>query len=364
MPDANEANAFPVQSARHSRYRGCLLGGAIGDALGAPVEFMSDDAIWRRFGPEGVCDFVPAYGRLGAITDDTQMTLFTAEGLLRGQRQAQQCARAPAYGPATATAYLRWLLTQGFRSPLLKDGEDRGGLLQQRELFARRAPGNTCLTALETMARLGEPALNDSKGCGGVMRVAPVGLFMAHRLDAEDEVLQQTFALGAELAALTHGHPSGYLSAGYFAACIALLARAVPLTTAVEQVKPLLRQQSGHEETLAAVEQAQALARERPADPRALPRLGEAWVAEEALAIGLYCALSAASPESGIILAVNHGGDSDSTGSIAGNLLGLMHGAGALPERWLEGLELREVIEAMADELATGPVTIQAQLEA
>ena len=65
------------------RYQGCLLGGAVGDALGAPVEFMRRSEIIREFGPHGITDLAPAYGKLGAITDDTQMTLFTAEGALR-----------------------------------------------------------------------------------------------------------------------------------------------------------------------------------------------------------------------------------------------------------------------------------------
>lgn len=62
------------------RYQGCLLGGAVGDALGAPLEFMRRSEILQAFGPKGITDLVPAYGKLGAITDDTQMTLFTAEG--------------------------------------------------------------------------------------------------------------------------------------------------------------------------------------------------------------------------------------------------------------------------------------------
>lgn len=70
---------------RHTidHYEGCLLGGAVGDALGAPVEFMSLDAILRKFGPSGITEYFPAFGKTGAITDDTQMTLFTAEGMLR-----------------------------------------------------------------------------------------------------------------------------------------------------------------------------------------------------------------------------------------------------------------------------------------
>jgi len=65
--------------------RGCLLGGAVGDALGAPIEFDDLAKIRSRFGPAGLRDYAPAYGRVDAFTDDTQMTLFTAEGLIRAQ---------------------------------------------------------------------------------------------------------------------------------------------------------------------------------------------------------------------------------------------------------------------------------------
>lgn len=66
-----------------NRATGCLLAGAAGDALGAPVEFINRAEILRQFGPNGISDYAPAYGGHGRITDDTQMTLFTAEGLLR-----------------------------------------------------------------------------------------------------------------------------------------------------------------------------------------------------------------------------------------------------------------------------------------
>lgn len=65
------------------RIRGCLLAGAAGDALGAAVEFMDWPSIRQKFGERGIRDFAPAFGKLGAVTDDTQMMLFTAEGLLR-----------------------------------------------------------------------------------------------------------------------------------------------------------------------------------------------------------------------------------------------------------------------------------------
>ena len=94
------------------RYTGCLLGGAVGDALGAAVEFESLAEIRARFGPGGIRDFAPAYGRLGAITDDTQMTLFTAEGLIRAHNRCREKGIASVPG-MVHRAYLRWLFTQG-----------------------------------------------------------------------------------------------------------------------------------------------------------------------------------------------------------------------------------------------------------
>ena len=160
---------IPADPLVRSRYRGCLLGGAVGDALGAPVEFMKLDAIRKRFGPKGIQDFIPAYGKLGAITDDTQMTMFTAEGMLRAFVRARMRGIGPVFPSVTARAYLRWLLTQGFQCDAEPVDKPSGWLIEHRELFDRRVPGNTCLAALREMKRPGDPASNDSKGCGGVM---------------------------------------------------------------------------------------------------------------------------------------------------------------------------------------------------
>src|SRR5687768_16508998 len=96
-----------------NRISGCLLGGAVGDALGAPIEFMGLDEIRRRFGPDGLLEFTPGYvGGIGKITDDTQMTLFTAEGILRGR--ARWAVRGICHLPSVVhAAYMRWLVTQG-----------------------------------------------------------------------------------------------------------------------------------------------------------------------------------------------------------------------------------------------------------
>jgi len=334
----------------HGRFLGCLLGGAVGDALGAPVEFMKRSEILQRFGPKGITSYAPAYGGLGRITDDTQMTLFTAEGLLRGW--VRGCFKGiTSYPSVTAHAYLRWLQTQGEKStcnPVFLSDET-GWLFQQRELHSRRAPGNTCISALKAMLALGEPARNNSKGCGGVMRVAPVGLFAWSLRD--EQAPKDVFHLGSELAGLTHGHPTGALTGGVLAVLILAIADGATLNDALATAKACLRTEPQHEETLDKIQSAEGLAKSHLPHDAAITRLGQAWVADEALAISVYCALVARNFKQGVILAVNHDGDSDSTGAITGNLLGAMHGVKAIPDEWLEPLELHGVITEIADDL-------------
>src|SRR5262249_49764731 len=145
-----------------SRVVGCLLAGAIGDALGAGVEFDSLAAIRQRLGARGASGFVRAYGRVAAITDDTQMTLFTAEGLIRAHVRGREKGIVDE-ASVVWHAYDRWLLTQG--ETRARDGETDGWLVREQRLHATRAPGNTCLTALRG-GRMGTRAapVNDSKG--------------------------------------------------------------------------------------------------------------------------------------------------------------------------------------------------------
>lgn len=330
------------------KIRGCLLGGAVGDALGAPVEFLSLGEIRDQFGPDGIRAYAPAYGRLGAITDDSQMVMFTAEGALRAWVRANTrgiCCTAS----VIHHAYLRWLLTQGERptAPGVQIGTD-GWLFATPELHSRRAPGNTCLSALAAAEGFGAPlvARNDSKGCGGVMRVAPIGL-LAPALGDHGSV----FKTATDAAAITHGHPSGNLSAGYLAVAVAALLRGASLPTALDEADAQLRRHDGHAEVARAVAGARELAAGGRPSPEALEKLGGGWVAEEALAIAICCALAARNFSDGVQMAANHSGDSDSTAAIAGNLLGAQLGVTEIPSLWLEELELRREMERLADDI-------------
>lgn len=324
------------------RFRGCLLGGAVGDALGAPLEFMPLEEIVQTYGPNGPEDLVGGPFPAGSITDDTQMTLFVAEGVIRSLNSWAKHGDVPPI-EVFLDAHWRWLTTQD-RYPL-GVGEKKNlssWLSGVPELNDERAPGGTCIEALES-GKIGglEDALNDSKGCGGVMRVAPVGLAWPG----------DPFLCGCEVAALTHGHPTGWLSSGCMARIIHELVVGVDLEPAVERAMAELERYPDNEETLSALEHALAFEALGVGNAEEVECLGGGWIAEQALAIAVFCALVAPDFESAVRLAVTHTGDSDSTGSITGQILGTLYGVEAIPDRWLEKLELREVIDTVATDL-------------
>ena len=343
------------------RYRACLLAGAIGDQLGNDVEFMSRAAMLQEYGEGGVRTMSRH------ITDDTQMTLFTAEGMLMGLKHGMPM-------PACVyQSYLDWYKTQMPRArggAFAKESE----LLKVEALHARRAPGNTCLSAL-TSGDMGtlEAAINNSKGCGGVMRVAPCGLLkMIETPDPEDAYALQ----GAQAAAITHSHLMGYVPAAMLADIIhnilledgrsldrivfGSLKRVVRMFTpelAGKEMHPeLVENPTPRTEQMHRFIQQMMLAISAVEDnltPQQVPDfLGEGWVGDEALIIAVYCALKYQdNMEECLSVAVTHDGDSDSTGAIAGNILGAWLGMEGLPSHWLAQLEMREVIDDMAHRL-------------
>jgi ADP-ribosylglycohydrolase len=328
-------------------YTGCLLGGAVGDALGAPIEFLTLAQIRQHYGKQGVTGYVEGPGRQGAFTDDTQMTLFTAEGLLRAGRQRDDEALVA----STYQAYLRWLHTQEAR---LGRGEPdqgivSGWLLKEKGLYSLRAPGNTCLSAL----RSGEcgvvgKRLNNSKGCGGIMRAAPAGLMFY-------DDTTRAFKVGCDVAAITHSHPSGYLSAGFLAALLAGIIQQKDLMTAINDATSLLTAWKDHQETLMAVEQAVTLYHTAEPTGEHVEQLGGGWVGEETLAISLFCALHFQDDfRGGVLTAVNHSGDCDSTGAVVGNILGLLMGEPAIPQEWRQHLAMVDTVRGVAIDLYCG----------
>ncbi|MDP4090277.1 MAG: ADP-ribosylglycohydrolase family protein [Bacillota bacterium] len=327
-------------------FRGCLVGGALGDALGWPVEFLTREDIKYTYGDGGITDIIPGLTGIGEITDDTQMALFTAEGILRAEAAAREKGTCVIYD-IVYDAYQRWLYTQSqeisSRIPFNYDG----WLIDVRGLHARRAPGMSCISALARGVKgTIEAPVNNSKGCGGVMRTAPVGLFYEK---------EQAFKIAADIAAITHGHPLGYLPAGALAAIIASIIEGMELEAAVQWAVGELKKYDGYEGCTRLMDEAVRLASSEVKVEDAIKELGEGWVGEEALAISIYCALKFKGDFKGALFAaVNHDGDSDSTGAITGNILGAYLGMEGIPKDWMKKVELMDVIIEAADDLLTG----------
>lgn len=341
-----------------NKIRGSITGGAIGDALGYPIEFVySFNDICARYGKEGITEFDMSYPWLESeekkalFSDDTQMTLYTAEGLLEAERNGKPIA------PTVCNAYLAWYAHQAGRKVKISY---QSKLSEIEELNQNRAPGNTCLSALAAIHAGKEPQ-NASKGCGGIMRVAPVGLYGA----AHDWSPADTARLAGELAELTHLHPLSTYSSAALAVIVQLCASSED-TVDKEMFKGIVDKSlkivsdvygadaAAMDEFRKIVGNAMSLEDDPQSDWQIIEdRIGEGWVAEETLAIALFSTLRHIDDFTGcLISAVNHGGDSDSTGAVAGNIIGAILGDDAIPGKFKKEIQLRDLLLLASDDLA------------
>lgn len=342
----------PMQSESYPKhllknYTGCLIGGSIGDALGWPVEFRRLNDIKNIYGKDGITDLEKKNG-IAEITDDTQMTIFTADGLLKSAIKEFNENSVPDMH-TVYKSYKNWLDTQyrGYNK------NDNGWISNIKGLYANRAPGTTCTGSLERgIPGSIETPINNSKGCGGVMRVAPAGLMYYKNP-------KLAFEVGARCAALTHSNPSAYLPAGVHSSIIANLVQGKSLEEAVDNSIEILKEYKGYEDTLALLETAKNYARSDIDSELAIRNLGEGWHGDEAIAISVYCALKSPNNfEEALKLAVNHDGDSDSTGAIVGNILGTYLGENGIPAKWKNSVELSSELRQLALDLYNKPSEI------
>ena len=315
------------------QFRGALLGGACGDALGYPLQSFSVSRIQRRFGPFGLRTLVrdAKNGKLAPVSDNTQMVLATIDGILWADAKKLEILEGVYRG------YMRWFYSQTGEEPR-----------RVQKTWMRRQPHERefCLVRGSTKLKV-----NDSKGSAALMRAVPVGL-----LFAGDEKL--AFDTAVKLAALSHSNPTAYYSAGALAALISCLTYGLTLPKSLERVTVLLSKQ--HKTTgiigllTAAVEQANA----RPAGKSgtwdhidSIASLGSGANADEALAIAIYSVLALDDPLDALITAANHGGKSNTTAAVTGAIEGARFGTAFMPDYWADILEGQNVISFMSDKL-------------
>ena len=319
--------------------RASLLAGALGDSMGADVEFNGLELI-RRKHPTGITSLAKIMAPENFFTDDTQMTLFTAEGLISSNIERALSGR-PLINKFMHHAMLRWYATQ---AGVLRIKTDlTTGIIQDNSLWFTASPGMTCKRALRESRILGQTADNDSKGCGTIMRVAPLA-FGLSREDIREAAISTS--------ALTHGHRLGQLSAAVWAELIADVSNGRPVEESARTLSTLYNtfSQEGAEISRCIN---MALEAPRDAQPETVESLGAGWIAEEALSIALYACLATKNLDSGLQCAIIHSGDSDSTGAIAGNLLGVMYPNEVFTHPLLCNLGGRDIIEQLALDLVS-----------
>ncbi|TPV49075.1 ADP-ribosylglycohydrolase family protein [Pseudarthrobacter phenanthrenivorans] len=351
----------PSVPALTSRIHGCLLGGALGDSVGYAVAGDSLEELRSRIGADGLTDF-GALAKTG-FSDETQLTLYTVDGLVEALEWANSGVGADV-NACLWLAYLRWLATQGEDAGPSAPAPQPRWIDGQAVLHQRRNPERDSVSGLATgeMGTSVRPVNPGSKGNGTVVRSAPFGLIPHITAEA-------VYKLSSDAASLTHGHPAARQSAGVFSLLVHRLVSGEGLLEAAAAV-------TAHSRTLNEVapelperlEAALQLAGKGVVAPDVLTAtLGAGRPAEEALAVALYAVL-ATIPDTAtggtdddgadglpvrhfreaVAVAVGHGGASDATGSLAGNILGAFYGEACLPAEGLESLEGIDTVRGMA----------------
>ncbi len=310
------------------KFLGCMYGLAIGDALGFPVEFLTLKQIKEKYGEKGIEKF-ESFARFlpGTFSDDTQMSLATAQALIRGRKD------------------------DSLEKIMGKVKEEYVVWSHSRE--NNRAPGETCMRGCANLAQgihWTQSGIKASKGCGAAMRTAPIGLYF-NNLDKLIDV-----AYGASIC--THAHDTG-ISSGIATALLTRLAlNGCQLNEISAKAQELLnyagkRHNFNPEETNQKLQQVVQLLQERPES--AIPKIGEGWVGEEAIGIATYCFLKYPKDyKKAVLTAVNITGDSDSTGCITGAISGTYNGIQGIPKKWLEKVEKKYFIRDLSEMLREG----------
>lgn len=266
------------------------------------------------------------------ISDDTQMTLFTANALLLNGDLVDN----------TWACYQDWLETQFKHDQTELSHCPVSWLMEYPEMYASRAPGRTCLSALMRgiPGTLNEP-INQSKGCGAVMRVAPLAFASRN---------EDIYLLAARNSALTHGHPMSILASAALVVILKHVFAGRDIAKSVILMRQELKSRFNYNELVAfdeLMQQAVWLSTNAENDLQAISQLGEGWIAEETLAIAIYCSLRYQDDlAKALQVAVIHDGDSDSTGAVTGQILGAKLGFEKLPKDQIARLDaLRPLIK-------------------
>jgi len=305
-------------------FRGALLGTAVGDALGMPVEGWSNTSIARKYG--AIRKMLPARLGRGTYTDDTQMMIALAESMVR-------CREVNAED--IANTYVKFCdPRRGYGGGALRALQQINNGVSWRESGKGNFPGG-------------------SYGNGGAMRIAPIGIVYG---SGDVERLREVIEAAVYC---THTHPLGIDGAVCQARAIGIVAQVDADSGGLSNnaVLQTLHDAVRTDKFYAALDQvAQLLQRTDVSVKQVLIRLGHGVAAIEAVPAALYAFFAhSQSFEEAIVYAVGLGGDTDTIGAMAGALSGAYLGASQIPARWFDALEDgkhgRSYISQLAEQL-------------
>jgi ADP-ribosylglycohydrolase len=348
------------------RFMGCVLGGALGDALGAPAEGLRTLAeVKAKYGPQGITTLVHyecpwqtiEQGGVGAITDDTTMAATTISAMALAHKQPARLQHI------TWQGYLQWGSRQEGGELLIAHLDPALGWPDEVKPFwfgCGAGRGTIAALSVGRMGTQGQPIEYDTEvrgkrvigpndGCGGMMRVAPLA-FWPHEADK--------FALGCANAAITHGTPAAILATGAICELTSQVAQGHGLTAAfVAMSQRLSNLPDPDGQILAHLAAASWLAARTPPTAEQMDELPAKHVADNyfratPVFMQVVYALGAAAQhglgiKETLALAVNHRGDSDSVAAIVGNILGAAVGEPGLPVDWVNQLQMKQQLRAL-----------------
>jgi ADP-ribosylglycohydrolase len=320
------------------KIKGCFWGLALGDALGQPVEFASIEKIRDIYGDKGV----QTLEKKAIWTDDTEMTIALTRALLRlGTVEYFIDLNENEIGEAYAKEFINWLDNPGY------------------------APGITTTEAVSFLKIHGaeswrKSGKNDSKGCGSVMRAAPLGIWFANALKPElplgaGSYHKALFNVSKIQSEITHGHKAATAAALAGSYAVALAINGIPPDGMIHPIEQYCN--SIHLDFKNAMERLKISLNNREngtfkTDSEGLSYIGQGWVGDEAFAMALYSTIQYPNDfKTCLRVSVNHSGDSDSVACIAGSILGALHGIATIPEDWLNWLAERERMESFINEI-------------
>ena len=332
-------------------YRGCLLGLAVGDAMGSSVDNKNWEEICRDYGPNGLLGYDLQH-EYAEVSSYTQLAVFAANGLLVGATRG----RADTYSLYLTKALREWAKSQQFRTGT----EKTMCWVAQVPSLRRRLCMDTRMLDTLTRDTLGTPErpANPFTSPGGLTAAVAAGLFFApERMEP-----LQVGLLGAEAVAMLQGDPETFLTGAVLAYSIAGLLQdpdhslLEQFTQAMDAVQAQFGERFPQTAAISArIDQAVRLTKDSEITPlEAMAGLG-CSTASECLAGAIYASLiHAGNFDEAMITAVNHSGRSSAVGAVTGAILGAKLGEESLPEFYLESLEPMDALRELADDIACG----------